>query len=111
LIRDVSASAPTVLDGKAAAIATVARRYGVRRLEVVSSAARGEDFDPARSDVDFLVTFETDASLAPLEQFFGLRDALAELLGRPVDLIETGAVTNPYVRREFDATRELVFAA
>ena len=110
MIKDVSASAPTVLDGKAAAIAAIARRYGVRRLEVVGSAARGKDFDPEPSDVDFLVTFETDAGLAPLEQFFGLRDMLGELLGRPVDLIEAGAVTNPYVRREFDATRELVFA-
>jgi hypothetical protein len=36
---------------------------------------------------------------------------LAELLGRPVDLIEAGAVTNPYVRRDFEAAREVVFAA
>ena len=94
-----------------AAIAAVARRFAVRRLEVVGSAARGDDFDPTSSDVDFLVTFESDTGLAPLEQFFGLRDALAELLDRPVDLIEAGAVTNPYLRREFDAARELVFAA
>ncbi len=97
------------LDGKRAAIEAAARRYGVQRLEVVGSAALGNDFDPEYSDVDLLVTFETDASLAPLEQFFGLKDALADLLGRPVDLIEAGAVINPYLKREFDAARELVF--
>jgi predicted nucleotidyltransferase len=107
----MSTSPPAVLDRQGAAIAALARRYGVRRLEVVGSAARGEDFDPARSDVDFLVSFATDAGMAPLDQFFGLRDALAELLGRPVDLIEAGAVTNPYVRREYDTARKLVFAA
>ena len=100
-----------VLHKKRQAVAAVARRFGVRRLEVVGSAARGEDFDPATSDVDFLVTFAPDTRLAPLEQFFGLRDALAELLGRPVDLIEADAVTNPYLKREFDAAREVVFAA
>lgn len=99
------------LDEKRAAIDAVARRYGVRRLEVVGSAAREKDFDPEHSDVDFLVTFDTDTGLAPLDQFFGLRDALADLLARPVDLIEAGAVTNPYLKREFDAARELVFAA
>lgn len=99
------------LDGKRAAIEAAARRYGVQRLEVVGSAARGNDFDPEYSDVDFLVTFETDAGLAPLEQFFGLKDALADLLGRPVDLIEAGAITNPYLKRELEAARELVFAA
>jgi uncharacterized protein len=31
-------------------------RFGVRRLEVFGSAA-GEEFDPSRSDLDFLVDF------------------------------------------------------
>jgi predicted nucleotidyltransferase len=99
-----------ILDAKRPAIEAAARRYAVRRLEVVGSAARAEDFDPEHSDVDFLVTFDSDADLAPLEHFFGLKDALTDLLGRPVDLIEAGAVTNPYLKREFDAARELVFA-
>ena len=36
-------------------IADICRRFGVRRLAVFGSAARGQDFDPGRSDVDFLV--------------------------------------------------------
>jgi predicted nucleotidyltransferase len=40
-----------------AALADICRRYGVARLEVFGSAAR-DDFDPARSDADFLVTFQ-----------------------------------------------------
>ncbi|HZZ63539.1 MAG TPA: nucleotidyltransferase domain-containing protein [Roseiarcus sp.] len=36
-------------------IADICRRFGVRRLAVFGSAARGRDFDPARSDLDFLV--------------------------------------------------------
>ena len=40
------------------AIVRVCRQHGVRRLEVFGPAARGIDFDPERSDADFLVEFE-----------------------------------------------------
>ena len=33
---------------------------------------RGVDFDPEASDADFLVEFDPDIDLPPLEQFFGL---------------------------------------
>jgi len=43
-------------------IADLCLRFGVRRLAVFRSAARGEDFDPERSDVDYLVAFESAES-------------------------------------------------
>ena len=83
------------------ALAALCRRYDVKRLEVFGSAARGLDFDPRRSDFDFLVEFEQRSDLSPLEQFFGLAEALEELLGRPVDLVERTAVeaSRNYIRR------------
>jgi len=54
-----------ILATKRPAIEAAARRYGVQRLEVVGSAARGGDFHPEHSDVDFLVTFDRNADLAP----------------------------------------------
>jgi hypothetical protein len=92
-------------------IAVLCRRYGVRRLEVFGSAARGTDFDPARSDADFLVEFEPGNDLPFLQRYFGLQDALAHLLGRTVDLVELGAVRNPYIRASIDRARELVYGA
>ncbi len=44
-------------------------RYGVVRLEIFGSAARGGDFDPAKSDADFLVEFDKDSGLSALDQF------------------------------------------
>ena len=93
------------------AIAAICRRYGVRRLEVFGSAACGGDFDETRSDADFLVQFTGDGKFGPLEEFFGLREALSQVLMRPVDLTEPGAIRNPYVKRAIDQTRELVYAA
>jgi uncharacterized protein len=92
-------------------IALLCRRYDVRRLEVFGSAARGADFDPAASDADFLVDFEPASDLSPLEQFFGLAQALGHLLGRPVDLVEPGAIKNPFIRAAINETREVVYAS
>ena len=93
-----------------AEIAAICRRYGVHRLEVFGSAARGNDFDPSRSDADFLVEFESKSDIDPLTQFFGLSQDLSRLLGRPVDLIERGALINPYLKDDIDKARELVYA-
>ena len=38
-------------------IASICRRFHVRRLDVFGSAAGGDDFDAARSDVDLLVAY------------------------------------------------------
>src|SRR5262249_42201388 len=70
------------------AVADLCRRYDVRRLEVFGSAARGTHFDPKRSDFDFLVEFDPRSDLPPLKQFFGFAEALEQLLGRRVDLVE-----------------------
>ncbi|MFT4194315.1 nucleotidyltransferase family protein [Ottowia sp.] len=92
------------------AIAAICRRFGVRRLDVFGSAAHDVDFDPARSDADFLVEFAPGA-VAGLQGFFGAKEALEQLLGRPVDLVEADAVRNPYVRASIDQSRQPVYAA
>ena len=81
-----------LIDQRRAEIALLCRRYGVRRLEVFGSAARGADFDPVASDADFLVDFEPGSEMPPLRQLFGLAEDLEALLGRPVDLAERKAV-------------------
>jgi len=99
-----------VIAAQRPAIGNICRRYQVRRLEVFGSAARGADFNPERSDADFLVEFAPDA-LADLGGWFSVRTELERLLGRGVDLVESPAVRNPYVRADIERTRELVYAA
>ncbi len=88
----------------------ICRRYDVARLEVFGSAARAVDFDPAASDADFLVEFRRESQLPPLEPFFGLADALEQLFGRRVDLMEPGALRNPFVLAGISRSREVVYA-
>lgn len=93
------------------ALALLCQRYGVARLELFGSGARGADFDPAKSDADFLVEFDQRGGLSALDQFLGFSEALQRLLGRPVDLVEASAVRNPYVQATIDRSRELIYAA
>lgn len=87
------------------------RRYHVRRLDLFGSAAR-DDFDPERSDIDLLVEFDrTHPDAFSLKSYFGFKEALEALFGRPVDLVEPGALRNPYLKASIDASREPVFEA
>ena len=86
-------------------------RYDVARLEVFGSAARDADFDPKSSDADFLVQFRLAGDRAPLRQYFNFAEALRHALGRPVDLVESDAIQNPYLRAIIDESRELVYAS
>jgi len=93
------------------ALIALCKRYDVARLEVFGSAARGVDFDPAVSDADFLVEFKAGSRLGPLEQFFGLANALKDLLGRPVDLVEPSAIKNPFIRARINRSREVLYGS
>jgi uncharacterized protein len=90
---------PEIADKRDALIA-LCKRYDVARLEVFGSALRPADFDPARSDIDFLVTFAPN-SRDSFAAFLDLKEALEAVLGRPVDLIERKAVeaSRNFIRR------------
>ena len=92
-------------------IATMCRKYAVKRLWVFGSAVT-EKFDSARSDVDFLVEYRPGTNLGPwLGDYFDFKEALEALLGRSVDLIEKQAIKNPYFLRNITIQERLLFAA
>jgi hypothetical protein len=85
-------------------------QYGVQRLELFGSAARG-DFDASRSDLDFLVVFQRDSKMNPADRFLGLLGNLEKVFGRKVDLVDVRAHRNPYFMAEALKHREVVYAA
>ena len=94
-----------------AEIAALCRRFHVRWLDVFGSAARGSDFDPSRSDLDLLVTYDPGEPGPGFAEYFDLREQLTALLGREVDLVMTGAVRNPFVRADIERSKEVLYAA
>lgn len=85
-------------------VVTLCRAFGVERLEVFGSAADGR-FDPARSDIDLIVTLAPDPARSISTRYFALADELERLLGRHVDLLTNQPIRNPYLRRAVDASR------
>ncbi|HSW41148.1 MAG TPA: nucleotidyltransferase domain-containing protein [Patescibacteria group bacterium] len=100
----------SIVQARLAEVAALCGRYSVRRLALFGSATR-PDFDPERSDLDFLVDFEHLAPQAHADAYFGLLAALEALFERPIDLVESAALRNPYRRQEIEATELVVHAA
>ncbi|MSQ97383.1 MAG: hypothetical protein EXR98_22910 [Gemmataceae bacterium] len=91
-------------------LADLCRRFHVKTLELFGSAAAGT-FDPAHSDLDFLVAFLPLEPGGHADAYFGLLFALRDLFRRDVDLVETPAVTNPYFLKAINLQRQVLYAA
>ncbi len=91
-------------------IAELCRKHHVRRLAIFGSAVR-DDFDPARSDVDVLVNFDEAANPKYIDNYVSLRDSLASLFGRDIDLIRDGVIRNPYRLKSINEDQVEVYAA
>lgn len=87
-------------------IAEICRRYGIERLSVFGSAARGE-LRPD-SDVDVMVDFLPD--VAHGWAYFRLEHELSEAFGRPVDLA-TRKWMKPRVKSRAVPEARLIYAA
>ncbi len=92
-----------------ALIQDACRRRGVAYLELVGSAVR-DDFDPSRSDIDVLVDFP-DGATDIFDSFMGLREDLASILGRPIDVITARGVRNPLLLESLRADAIRLYAA
>ena len=99
-----------VLEGHRQELADLCRNYRVRRLDVFGSAAR-DNFDEESSDVDFLIEFDDMPHAERADAYLGFLTDVEALLRRRIDLVEVGAVRNPYLLRGIEESRELVYAA
>ncbi len=85
-------------------------KYAVMRLELFGSAT-SDEFNFSSSDLDFLVQFEECSPSDHYERYFGLLESLEELFDRKIDLVEEGAMRNPYFIRRVNQSRSSIYAA
>jgi predicted nucleotidyltransferase len=81
----------------------------VERLRVFGSVLT-DRFDPARSDVDFLVAFEPERENL-FHDYFDLKFELERIVGRSVDLIMERSVRNPFFKASAFGSSEDIYAA
>ncbi|MYF36413.1 MAG: hypothetical protein F4226_06400 [Synechococcus sp. SB0678_bin_12] len=86
------------------------RRHHVKHMAPVRLGLR-DDFQPGRSDLDLLVEFQSLEPTALVDACFNLEQQLASILDQPVDLVMAGAIHNPYVWAEIQASRQLIYEA
>lgn len=108
--RATESACAEIVGAKLPALHELCRRFGVRRLDLFGSATTGR-FDPARSDLDFLVEFEQSPAGGFAGAYFGLLAALEQLFDRDIDLLTEAALKNPYRRRRIEAEKLVLYRA
>ena len=98
------------IENNRAELAELCRRHHVLRFSLFGSATR-DDFDPQRSDLDFLVDFESLSPGEHADAYFGLVEGLQSLFDRSIDLVESSTLRSPYRRQEIEVTQVLLHAA
>lgn len=90
-------------------IEALCRKYRIARLDLFGSAATGT-FDPATSDLDFLVDLGDFLPEAPW-RVVDLGLDLESLLGRPAHLTTMTSLRNPYFVTSVTRGREKLYDA
>lgn len=99
---------PLIEDNREAIVA-LCKTYGVRKLALFGSAARG-DFDPARSDVDVVLEF-ADYGPGVGRRFMQFALAMEDLLGRRVDIVFETSIRDRDFLQDVLATQEVLYDA
>lgn len=84
------------------------QKWRIKELSVFGSALR-EDFRPD-SDLDMLMVLE-DGAHWTLFDHVRAQDELKDIVGREVDLVDKGAIRNPFRRRHILDNHEVIYAA
>jgi len=97
------------LDSRRDEILALCRKHGVASLDLFGSGTT-EEWQPSRSDLDFLVTFRDQPERSLADRFLSLAEALEALFGVPVELLTADSIRNPYLQQAIESTRTRVYA-
>lgn len=102
---------PEIVTNHLDEVRALCEKYSVKRLTIFGSAVKGT-FDPARSDLDFVVEFEWHAD--PSERgrrWLELWEELKDLFGRHIDLIVASTIENPFIAQSIRNAHLDLYAA
>lgn len=88
-------------------IKKLCRQYHVQKLYIFGSVLTNK-FNP-QSDIDFLVDFENVNMNEYADNFFDFKYSLEDLLHRDIDLLESKAISNPYLKQNIDSTKKIIY--
>ena len=88
-------------------IVALCKKYKVNKLFVFGSILTSRFNDD--SDVDLVVSFNKSEINDYFDNYFDFKYSLEELFGRDVDLLEEQTIKNPYLKKNVDATKALIY--
>lgn len=88
-------------------ITALCKKHKVSQLFVFGSILTGRFNDG--SDVDLIVTFNKTEIGDYFDNYFEFKYSLEDLFGREVDLLEEQTIKNPYLKKNLDATKMLIY--
>jgi hypothetical protein len=83
-------------------------RYKVSKLYAFGSAI-SDRFNENSSDIDLLVEVSVSDPIEKGETLFALWDSLEAFFRRKVDLLTEKSLKNPYLRKDIEQTRKLIY--
>ena len=88
-------------------IKTLCAKHKVNKLFVFGSVLK--DTFTNESDIDFVVDFEKLDLSDYADNYFDLKDQLESIFNRPVDLLEEKGISNPYLRKQIENEKHLIY--
>jgi len=61
------------------------------------------------SDIDLVVDFDKIELLEYADNYFDLKEQLESIFNRPVDLLEEKAIQNPFLKKQIDLEKQLIY--
>ena len=84
------------------------REHDVRTLFAFGSVV--SDRYNEDSDIDLVVDIDNNDPFEYTDNYFDLKFQLADLLQRKIDLLEDKAISNPFLKKEIEDTKVLIYA-
>jgi len=88
-------------------LAPLLRKHHVKSLHAFGSVCSARFTE--ESDIDLLVSFDDMPLLDYADNYFDLRNALQELLGKPIDLVVDKSVKNPYLKKSIEKQKVKIY--
>lgn len=86
----------------------ICQRHGVKYLYAFGSST-SDRFDSGKSDIDLLVEIDDPDPIERGEKLMSLWDSFEFLFSRKVDLLTDSSIRNPYLRKDIDSTKILIY--
>lgn len=97
-----------IINDKLAELKNLCKTYNVKTMYVFGSVCT-TTFD-ARSDIDFLISFENIPFDQYTDNYFDLHYKLQDLFDRDIDLLTDQSLSNPYFIQNINKSKQLIYA-